>query len=137
MPAASLTPAAASSATPLAYAEIPLQRPEASTMSPNLVGVWLVTAISIALVLWWFGWRTRRESLQVLRRFGTPRQPAALNVAARLQLTPQASLHVVRWNGTELLIGCHPNAMTVIDRRLASAQVQPLHGVHPDEQFVR
>lgn len=41
----------------------------------------------------------------------------ALTVLERSALTSQASLHVVRWNAEELLLGCTSNEITLLARR--------------------
>jgi hypothetical protein len=37
----------------------------------------------------------------------------------RISLTQQCSLHVVEWNGEELLLGCTPQAVSLLKRRSA------------------
>lgn len=66
------------------------------------------------------------------RRAGWPRagmwrvvQPRRTEPVVRLAgrpLTPQASVHVVRWNDEELLLGCGPQQVTVLARRPAPAE---------------
>lgn len=41
---------------------------------------------------------------------------------ASLPLTPQASVHAVRWNGEELLLGCTSHQVSVLARRPATGQ---------------
>ncbi len=41
----------------------------------------------------------------------------ALQVVDRLQLTPQASVHIIRRGSEELIVGCTPQQVTLLSRR--------------------
>lgn len=69
------------------------------------------------------------------RRSGTPRAPgslpglgwlarvgpgmpaASLQVLGSTRLTPRATVHVLRWDGDEWLVGCTDQGMTILGRR--------------------
>jgi hypothetical protein len=121
MPAENLTHAEVRSATSAASSPIPFLHDDASTVSANSFGVWFAAAVAIALVLWWFTRRKGPRHLGPFRLPGGPRAPASLALVSRLQLAPQASLHVVRWHGDEWLMGCDAQGLTVLSRQTRSA----------------
>jgi hypothetical protein len=53
--------------------------------------------------------------LQRLRSPGAGQD--ALQVVDRLQLTPQASVHIIRRGDEELIVGCTPQQVTLLSRR--------------------
>jgi hypothetical protein len=57
--------------------------------------------------------------LVVLRRGALPRGAQGPKVIGRTALTQQASLHVVEWQGEELLLGCTTQSVVVLTRRPA------------------
>ncbi|MBE7367184.1 flagellar biosynthetic protein FliO [Ramlibacter pallidus] len=67
----------------------------------------------------------RRGAGALLGGRGTVR-PTGAQVAklASLPLTPQASVHAVRWDGEELLLGCTAQQVTVLARRPAPGPVE-------------
>jgi flagellar biogenesis protein FliO len=44
---------------------------------------------------------------------------------ASVPLTPQASVHVVQWNGQEFLLACTSQQVTVLSQRPADNQEAP------------
>lgn len=65
-------------------------------------------------------WLARRRAPLRLLRLPMRQEHAA---AARLHsqsLTPQASVHVVQWNGEDLLLGCTAQQVTLLARRPAA-----------------
>lgn len=69
------------------------------------------------------GWLLWRRGL-LLRAASPARAPRAAHSVLRLSsqaLTPQASVHSVRWQGEDLLLGCTAQQVTVLARRPADA----------------
>ncbi|WP_325546936.1 flagellar biosynthetic protein FliO [Ramlibacter sp.] len=114
---ASGSPVSASSvaAAPGMPADLPLRRDDAFPSSPGY-GVW------IALMLFAFAAFAFVRALKSGKLpwrvpvAGDARSPAPRVVAAR-QLTPQANLQVVQWNGKEFLLACTAHSVTVVDSR--------------------
>ena len=139
MPAENLTRVDAMPSAPTTSAslsQLPFRHDESSNVSANLIGAWFGAAIAFALALWWFSRRTAPRSNVRFRLLGGPRSRGALELVAKLQLAPQASLHIVRWHGDEWLIGCHAQAMAVLSRHTASVDggAATVNGDGLDEQ---
>lgn len=111
-------PASAASA-PIPYAQIPLQRDAAADGSTAASAGWAALFLAVLAGAGFVvarrksvagpgksgGWLRRAESAQ-----STPKP------LGRLPLTPQASLHVIEWQGEELLLGCTSQAVSVLAR---------------------
>lgn len=50
------------------------------------------------------------------------RLPKPLQASGRLILTPQASVHIVDWNGQKLLLGVTPHQVTLLQSQPAEVQ---------------
>ena len=85
---------------------------------PGWVGLALVAALG-----GWFAWR--RGALVIAGKASRPRAEGsnAERVSSHA-LTPQASVHVVRWHGEELLLGCTPQQVTLLCRRPQPPQAE-------------
>ena len=76
---------------------------------------WLAIPVVMALLLgllWWLG---RRGMVRVRGALLGRRSPRGLELIARLPLTPQHSLHVVRTRGKDLLIGTSPGGCALVE----------------------
>jgi hypothetical protein len=102
-----------------AFPQLPLKRDSdsdsslASSMGWAVVFLAVLAGVGFVLV-------QRKTGISPKGRWNWPhRAPdsAALTVLERSALTSQASLHVVRWNAEELLLGCTPNEITLLARR--------------------
>jgi hypothetical protein len=82
-----------------------------ATWWPGWIGLGLVAALG-----GWWAWR--RGALVIAGKASRPRTEGshAERVSSHA-LTPQASVHVVRWHGEELLLGCTPQQVTLLCRR--------------------
>jgi hypothetical protein len=82
-----------------------------TTWWPGWVGLAFVVAVG-----GWFAWR--RGTRVITGKASRPRMEGshAERVSSHA-LTPQASVHVVRWHGEELLLGCTPQQVTLLCRR--------------------
>ena len=118
--------AAAESATGPALGGLPLQH----DVEPSWSGLGLLQALILgAFLLLWIAWLWRRQgpgALAKWRRQGwrgllAVREPDGLRVVQSAALTQRASLHVVRWNGQEWLLGCSEGGVTELARRDAPA----------------
>jgi flagellar biogenesis protein FliO len=108
--------ASAPASTP-ALSNIPLRRDEpARSEGPSMLVVVAVLSVLVAIAT--FAMR-RRGAQGLLRawqqRSGVP--TADITRMASQPLTAQTSIHVVRWNDEELLLGCTPQQVTLLARR--------------------
>lgn len=62
----------------------------------------------------------RRGAAGLLRAWQRPQGGAGIERLASHPLTPQASVHAVRWHGEELLLGCTGTQVTVLARHPAT-----------------
>ncbi|HSW16769.1 MAG TPA: flagellar biosynthetic protein FliO [Ramlibacter sp.] len=116
---ASAASAVATSAAPAASlpASLPLRRDAADTASadvPWFTGLLLLgplAAAGVALVRYQGGSILPRRI-----RAGATARPELTRVASQ-SLTAQASVHVIRWGGEELLVGCTPAQVSLLSRR--------------------
>ncbi len=111
--------------TPL-YPELPLRRgADASLSNAASSGLGVAGALLLAAVAVLAAWKVKAVSRQVassaqpggsgwLRRLmpGLPGGP--VEVVQSVRLTGHASIHVVRWQGKELLVGCSDQEVTVL-----------------------
>lgn len=113
-PAQTASSASSASALP---SSLPLRRDlplgsEPKDWTPSFALLAFVGAAGAGM-LWWRTGRARRT-------FGRARpEPAAVLRLSSQALTPHASVHAVRWNGEELLVGCTAQAVTLLSRRNA------------------
>src|SRR5260370_41239992 len=81
----------------------------------QILAVVLVFAL-LGVLLWTVrragGTFSLRRALSFTRGAGRTR---ALQSIERLALTPQHSLHVVRWNGREMMVATHPHGCSVLN----------------------
>jgi hypothetical protein len=78
-----------------------------------------MAVISLLLgCLWWL--RNKGIAAPVWR--GSSRPARRLESLERLPLTPQHTLHLVRWGGRELLIAASPSGCTVVEAEPAAAE---------------
>jgi hypothetical protein len=77
------------------------------------LGLLALAGAAGAGLLWWKTARPRRALA------GARSEPAALVRLSSQPLTPHASVHTVRWNGEEFLVGCTAQAVTLLSRRSA------------------
>uniref|UniRef100_UPI001819E316 flagellar biosynthetic protein FliO n=1 Tax=Ramlibacter sp. TaxID=1917967 RepID=UPI001819E316 len=83
--------------------------------------VWLVLLAGAGAWAWIWSVRRRGAAPKWLGRWVPPGAPGVLQLLASKPLAPQCSVHVVRWAGRELLVGCTPQAVTLLDTREAAA----------------
>jgi flagellar biogenesis protein FliO len=87
-----------------------------TTWWPGWVGLAFVVALG-----GWFAWR--RGTLVIRGKATRPRvEGSHAERVSSHALTPQASVHVVRWHGEELLVGCTPQQVTLLCRWPQPAQ---------------
>lgn len=114
-------PAAAASSAGMLPSNLPLRRDAA----PGSEGAsWAPSALLLALtgaagagMLWWRSTRAR-GALRANARSG----PAPVLRLSSQALTPQASVHAVRWDGEEFLVGCTAHSVTLLSRRNAEPE---------------
>lgn len=110
-------PAASASSIGALPSNLPLRRDlalgsERTDWTPSFALLAFVGAAG-ACMFWWRTTRARRAS-------GRARsEPAAVLRLSSQALTPHASVHAVRWNGEEFLVGCTAQAVTLLSRRNA------------------
>jgi membrane protein DedA with SNARE-associated domain len=98
--------------------ELPLRRAGEAAADGGLwgpvVGLLGIAVGAAAYVGWRRGWLPGR-------RGGARRIDRVLNRVSSHALTPQASVHVVQWNGEEYLVGCTSQQVTLLARRAGGA----------------
>jgi hypothetical protein len=110
-------PAASAGSASVLPSNLPLRRdlavgPEHAGWTPSFALLAFVGAAGAGM----FWWKTARAR----RTFGRARsEPAAVLRLSSQALTPHASVHAVRWNGEEFLVGCTAQAVTLLSRRTA------------------
>lgn len=98
---------------------LPLRREEArpADAAPWVTGGALLALVAVAGALV----AVRRGRWTLLPAGRPEAEPARLIVRLASQpLTAQASVHAIRWNGEELLVGCNAQQVTVLARRPAA-----------------
>lgn len=111
-------PSAVTASAQTQYPQIPLRRdaPAGDSVAETLgwAALLVIGAAGAALVI------LRRGVLPRIRAGAWLRSPAGNSgpkVLGRTALTQQASLHVVEWQGEELLLGCTAQSVSVLSRR--------------------
>jgi|GEM_PF-5809990 len=114
------TPAAGQLQSGLAV--LPLRR-EADFSNADGVGSFQIIAVVLLLLLF-VGvvvWRRRRAGLKLSGKWrqwiNSPVDTGATHLMQSTQLTPSASVHVLRWDGREWLLGCSEQGISVIAER--------------------
>jgi hypothetical protein len=106
--------AAAAPASTVMPSSLPLRRDVAG---PVTTGSWAPSALLVAATAAAGAWAVWRRSV---RSRPGPRGEGGNIVVQRLSsqaLTTQASVHAVRWNGEEFLLGCTAQQVTLLSRR--------------------
>jgi hypothetical protein len=115
-------PPASSSSAAIPFSQIPLRREAPSGGSAAESAGWAVLFLAVVAGAGFL--MVRRKTT-----FGASAGPGWLRATAaqpalkplgRMSLTQQASVHVVEWQGEELLLACTPQSVTVVARRAAS-----------------
>lgn len=80
--------------------------------------VWSAIVIGAVFVMVWVFKRGARkgDGRDLFSRLRLGQAKRSIEIRSRIQLTPQVSLHVVRWGGEDILLGCSPQAITVLGR---------------------
>lgn len=105
-------------ATPAASAVLPASLPLRRDAEPGsgapgweaFVALLALTGMGGAWLVW------RRSPRKAAGSSGSARGGPLTRLASQA-LTPQASVHAVRWNGEELLLGCTAQQVTLLSRR--------------------
>jgi Flagellar biosynthesis protein, FliO len=111
-----------------AGAETPLSRlPLQHDPDPGWGGIGMLQLALAGIVLAvWIGWLAwRRKGLSGMFR---PAQRDGLKVLQSTALTARASLHVVRWDGREWLLGCTERGITPLAERTPPDTQAPARG---------
>lgn len=109
------------------FGNLPLQREAASNVPLSLQVLLILLLVGVVVLSWWMRRRGvgtsrfARAGARLLRPWrlaaGTD---APLEVLRAVRLTPDASLHVVRWSGEDLLLACSSGGVEVLRRRTTS-----------------
>jgi hypothetical protein len=123
LPAAS--PQAVPAVKPVLPADLPLRRDAQPGLGSGAgYAVWLVLLAGAGAWAWIWSVRRRGAAPEWLGRWVPAGSPGVLQLLASKPLAPHCSLHVVRWGGRELLVGCTPQAVTLLETREAAAPEQ-------------
>jgi hypothetical protein len=108
------------------FPQLPLRRdaPPDGWMAQSLGwAAFLVVALAAAGFL--IVQRKNRTSINPGRSWLWPSaKPCTPKLLGRTLLTQQCSLHVIEWNGEELLLGCTPQTVSLLTRRPADPSRQ-------------
>ena len=117
--AAEGAPAAAPAEVPLTSASgLPLRKDEDAGTGAAYLFLALLLAGGGALV-----WAARKGRLRVNGlRWVARTEDAGLDIVASRALGPQGTVHVVRWQGTEFLVGATAHAVNVLAKREVDAR---------------
>ncbi|MFZ6876362.1 flagellar biosynthetic protein FliO [Undibacterium sp. Di27W] len=122
------TVAIVSAPTAQLSANIPVIRDNAKNKSDDMSPAWLGTVIALLaasayiLIKLKFGSFTLRGKFSGLQQ---KNENTELKIKKQLMLTTKTSLHLISWNGDELLIACSDNQVTVLDKKKSPARSQP------------
>ena len=78
---------------------------------------YLLLCVAASAGGWWF-LRHRRGNADGAQGFRGRRDGGVTRLSSQA-LTPQASVHAIRWNGDEFLLACTSQQVTLIDRKAA------------------
>jgi hypothetical protein len=111
-------PPAATASSPSSCPQIPLKRNSDSnaSMLGSLGWTGLLLAAGAAAAFVGIG-RKRTGKVPGLAWLRSAVEPGTPKPLGRTILTPHSSLHVVEWNGEELLLGCTPHSVSLLVRR--------------------
>lgn len=114
-------PPAAAASVNSQFPQLPLRRDSPSDGSMGETLAWaafVVAALAAAGFL--LVQRKNRSGTNAGRNWLRPgAKPWTPKLLGRTFLTQQCSLHVVEWNGEELLLGCTPQSVSLLTRRPA------------------
>lgn len=109
--------------------EIPVKREADSNNTDGEISVrWWLAAVCIGgLAAWGFVMVRRRDKGGVVptgwlggwRPLAEPGAPREIRRIASTRLTPRHSLHVIEWNGRQLLLGCTDQAVQLLSEAAA------------------
>lgn len=120
------SPSAASGSLP---PSIPVKRDNVAGGSDDADGRWWIAAVFIAGLAGWGFVAVRRKSAGqaaapawLTRWTGLPEAAAQREIRriASTRLTPRHSLHVVEWNGRQLLLGCTDQSVQLLSEAPAT-----------------
>lgn len=112
-------PATAEPAGDSPLSRLPLQHDP----DPGWTGVGALQLVLAGIVLAvWVGWLMWRRG--GMRRIFSPAQQGGLKVVQSTALTARASLHVVRWDGREWLLGCTEHGIAPLAERAPASVVE-------------
>lgn len=76
------------------------------------------------------GWGTR-----ILGRWLTPgSREGGVRLVQSVRLTPKSTVHVLEWDGREILVGCNDQEMTLLGERKASGEPGVISSADPAEE---
>lgn len=113
--------AQATAPAPLA-GNLPLRR---ETASPAPGGAWSTPALLAGLTGAAGAWAWWRRAARKRTSAGRDADKTTVHRLSSQALTQQASVHAVRWNGEEFLLGCTAHQVTLISRRPVDSEEAP------------
>ncbi|TFY97073.1 flagellar biosynthetic protein FliO [Ramlibacter humi] len=118
-PAASPVGAASAEAPGPLPKDLPLRRDAGGPAdNPPWLALFVLAGLAIGAAVFVV---RRRGARGLLQAWAAPRSGVAVERVASQPLTPQASVHVVRWRGEELLLGCTGSQVTLLARHPAES----------------
>jgi hypothetical protein len=118
-------------------ADLPLRRDsDEDSVVPAGYGPWLVV-LALALGGLCLVWKARGGKSAWLSRLRAANASTGPRVVAVKVLGAHTSLQVVEWNGKEMLLGCSPQGVNLLDSRLVSAAASPSDQCTPRAREVR
>ncbi|MES2036411.1 MAG: flagellar biosynthetic protein FliO [Pseudomonadota bacterium] len=119
---ASASPATlAISASPMQLsANIPVIRDNGKGKTDDISSAWLITVLALILAFAYVVIKFKSGTFNLGGRLpGLDKKStnSELKIKKQLMLTAKTSIHLISWNGDELLIACSDNQVTVLDKK--------------------
>ncbi len=109
-------------------ANIPVIRDNGKGKTDDISSAWLVTVIALILAFAYVVIKFKSGRFNLGGRLaGLDKKStnSELKIKKQLMLTAKTSIHLISWNGDELLIACSDNQVTVLDKKKIDLGTKP------------
>ncbi|BBB62238.1 hypothetical protein UNDKW_3965 [Undibacterium sp. KW1] len=136
IPSASLAKLAASDSPMQLSANIPVIRDNGKGKTDDISSAWLITVLALILAFAYIVIKFKSGTFNLgvgLPGLDKKSTNSELKIKKQLMLTAKASIHLISWNGDELLIACSDNQVTVLDKK--KMDLPTLSDVNAEAEF--